>query len=131
MGACVWRIGASWARLLKRVFNIDIERRGSGGKLKIIAAIDEPALIEGILTHLGLSAQPPPRTPARKVDISSGGLIRKPGLVLAKPMERLVSRTSKHAERRILAKREGQTFDENTEAGVNSRTRFDGALGGR
>ncbi len=60
----------SWARLLKRVFDIDIERcQACGGKLKIIAVIEEPALIERILTHLGLSAQPPPRTPARRVDI--------------------------------------------------------------
>ena len=55
-----------WARLLKRVFDIDLEHCPEcGGKLKIIAAIEEPALIERILTHLGLSAQPPPRTPAR------------------------------------------------------------------
>ena len=40
-----------------------------GGKLKIIAAIEEPAVIERILTHLGLSAQPPPRTPARRVEL--------------------------------------------------------------
>jgi hypothetical protein len=37
--------------------------------LKIIAAIEEPAVIERILTHLGLSAQPPPRTPARRVEL--------------------------------------------------------------
>jgi len=36
--------------------------------LKIIAAIEEPVVIERILTHLGLSAQPPPRTPARRVE---------------------------------------------------------------
>jgi hypothetical protein len=60
----------SWARLLKRVFDIDIERCPQcGGKLKIIAAIEELAVIERILTHLGLAAQPPPRTPARRVDI--------------------------------------------------------------
>jgi hypothetical protein len=60
----------SWARLLKRVFDIDIERCPQyGGKLKIIAAIEEPAVIERILTHLGLSAQPPPRTPARRVEL--------------------------------------------------------------
>ena len=58
----------SWARLLKRVFDIDIERRVCGGKLKIIAVIEEPAVIERILTHLRLAAQPPPRTPARRVD---------------------------------------------------------------
>jgi acetylornithine deacetylase/succinyl-diaminopimelate desuccinylase-like protein len=36
---------------------------------KIIAAIEEPAVFERILTHLGLSAQPPPRTPARRVEL--------------------------------------------------------------
>jgi hypothetical protein len=59
----------SWARLLKRVFDIDIERCECGGKLKIIAAIEEPTVIERILTHLGLSAQPPPRSPARRVGL--------------------------------------------------------------
>ncbi len=60
----------SWARLLKRVFDIDIEHCPQcGGKLKIIAAIDQPAVIERILTHLGLSAQPPPRAPARRFEL--------------------------------------------------------------
>jgi len=60
----------SWARLLKRVFDLDVERCGQcGGKMRIIAAIEEPAVIERILTHLGLSAQPPPRAPARRVDL--------------------------------------------------------------
>jgi len=36
-----------------------------GGELKIIAAILEQPVIEKILTHLGLEARPPPRTPAR------------------------------------------------------------------
>ena len=59
-----------WARLLKRVFDIDIERCAHcGGKLKIIAVIEEPAVIERILTHLGLCAQPPPRAAARRVDL--------------------------------------------------------------
>jgi hypothetical protein len=59
----------SWARLLKRVFDIDVEHCECGGKLKIIAAIEQPTVIERILTHLGLSAQPPPRTPARRVEL--------------------------------------------------------------
>jgi Putative transposase len=53
----------SWARLRKRVFDIDMQHcpdRG-GGKLKIIAAILERPVIERILTHLGLDAQPPPK----------------------------------------------------------------------
>ena len=56
----------SWARLLKRVFDIDLQHcPNCGGELKIIAAILESAVIERILTHLGLQARAPPRAPAR------------------------------------------------------------------
>ena len=56
----------NWARLLKRVFGIDIEHCPQcGGALKIIAAIEESAVIVSILTHLGLPARAPPRSPAR------------------------------------------------------------------
>ena len=49
-----------WARLLERVFGIDIEHCPQcGGDLKIIAAIEEPAVIVKILTHLGLPARAP------------------------------------------------------------------------
>ena len=53
----------SWARLLKRVFDIDMEHcpNCGGGELKIIAAILERPVIEKILSHLGLDPQPPPR----------------------------------------------------------------------
>ena len=55
-----------WARLLKRVFGIDLEHCPQrGGTLKIIAAIEEPAVIVRILTHLGLPARTPPRAQAR------------------------------------------------------------------
>src|SRR5262245_24594161 len=57
----------SWARLLKRVFDIDVEHcPNCGGALKIIAAIDDPPVIAKILTHLGLPSPPPPR--ARRVE---------------------------------------------------------------
>ena len=47
----------SWARLLKRVFDIDIEQcPHCGGPLTIIAAIVDPAVIAKILKHLGMSA---------------------------------------------------------------------------
>ncbi|MFN0305818.1 MAG: hypothetical protein ACKVQU_36315 [Burkholderiales bacterium] len=60
----------SWARLLKRVFDIDIERcTHCAGTLKIIAAIEEPAVIAKILMHLGLPARAPPRTPAPRHDL--------------------------------------------------------------
>lgn len=56
----------SWARLLKRVFEFDLEHCPQcGGDMKIIAAIEEPAVIVRILTHLGLPARAPPRSPAR------------------------------------------------------------------
>jgi hypothetical protein len=43
----------SWARLLKRVFDIDIGHcPNCGGSLKIIAAIEDPPVIVRILTHL-------------------------------------------------------------------------------
>jgi hypothetical protein len=59
----------SWARLLKRVFDIDMHTCPNcvGGELKIIAAILERPVIEKILTHLGLDPQPPPRGRAREV----------------------------------------------------------------
>ena len=61
----------SWARLLERVFEIDLEHcPNCGGQLKIIAAIVESALIERILTHLGLQARAPPRTPAREPQVA-------------------------------------------------------------
>ena len=55
----------SWAKLLKRVFELDLEHcPNCGGELKIIAAILEQSVIEKILTHLGLQARAPPRAPA-------------------------------------------------------------------
>src|SRR5215468_4725029 len=61
----------TWARLLKRVFDIDIEHcPNCGGALKIIAAIEDPPVIIKILSHLGLSTRAPPRAPARRVDLS-------------------------------------------------------------
>jgi hypothetical protein len=59
-----------WARLLKRVFGIDIEIcPHCQGKLTIIAVIEEPAIIAKILKHLGLPTRAPPRMPARYRDI--------------------------------------------------------------
>ena len=52
----------SWARLLKRVFHIDLEHcPNCGGTLTIIAALLDPTAIAHILT--GLSARAPPRRP--------------------------------------------------------------------
>ncbi len=50
----------SWAKLLKRVFAIDMEKcRHCGGELKVIAAIMDTITIEKILIHIGLPHKPP------------------------------------------------------------------------
>ena len=61
----------SWARLLKRVFDIDMQRcpNCGSGELKIIAAILERPVIEKILSHLGLDPQPPPKGRAREAGL--------------------------------------------------------------
>ncbi|MBK7249858.1 MAG: transposase [Gammaproteobacteria bacterium] len=46
-------VAMSWAQRLKRVFGIDIEACARcGGKLKVIASIEEPQIIAKILAHL-------------------------------------------------------------------------------
>ena len=57
----------SWARLLKRVFDLAMAtcpfcRRGS---LQVIAAVTQESLITRILRHLKLASVPPPIAPAR------------------------------------------------------------------
>jgi len=61
----------SWARLLKRVFDIDMQRcpNCGAGELKIIAAILERPVIEKILAHLGLDPQPPPKGRVREAGL--------------------------------------------------------------
>lgn len=50
-------VAMNWARRLKRVFGIEIETcAGCGGKLRIIASIEEPQVIAGILSHLERTA---------------------------------------------------------------------------
>lgn len=46
---------------------LEIERCSCGGQLKIIAAIVEPVVIVGILTHLSLVSRAPPRGPAQEL----------------------------------------------------------------
>ncbi len=57
----------SWAQRLKRVFAIDIETcRQCGGRLRVIASIEQPAIIERILDHLGHTQEPiDPAHPSR------------------------------------------------------------------
>ncbi len=55
-----------WATLLARVFSSDLsECAACGGRLRIIAALTDPASIRCHLTGIGLSARPPALAPAR------------------------------------------------------------------
>ena len=56
----------SWAKLLKRVFSIDMETCSRcASEMKIIAAIMETTVVEKILKHVGLPHKPPDIAPAR------------------------------------------------------------------
>ena len=54
-----------WARLLQRVFDIDgLRCPHCGSTLRLIAAIEDPAVARKILECLGLPARAPPLEPA-------------------------------------------------------------------
>ena len=54
------------------MFDLELEHcLNCGGALKIIAAILEQPVIEKILTHLGLQARAPPRSPARGQELQA------------------------------------------------------------
>ena len=56
----------SWAKLLKRVFGIDLETCSHcGGKMELVSAIMEAKAIEKILKHTGRPYKPPDIAPAQ------------------------------------------------------------------
>ncbi|SVD13032.1 uncharacterized protein METZ01_LOCUS365886 [marine metagenome] len=56
----------SWAKLLARVFMIDVTRCAQcGGEVKAISVIFERSVTSKILSSIGMSPQPPPQSPAR------------------------------------------------------------------
>ena len=69
------RVSMTWAKRLKRVFNIDIETCSEcGSAVKIIACIEDPVVINKILDHLqekaalaGLDLMPQCRAPPQIV----------------------------------------------------------------
>ena len=58
----------TWAQRLKRVYGIDIETCDKcGGRVKVIACIEDPVVIRKVLYHLeqrANSTQPPPLAPS-------------------------------------------------------------------
>ena len=64
-----------WAKRLKRVFGIEVERCDRGdGEVKIIAALENEAVIAKILDHLGLRAAVRPAALARGPPGNGGDL---------------------------------------------------------
>ena len=63
----VHRHRVAWAKLLRRVFEVEVTKCDAcGGPMKIIAALTELGAIRKYLDHVGLPARAPPITPARQ-----------------------------------------------------------------
>ena len=54
-----------WASLVRRVYDIDALRRPCGGRIKIIALIDDAVVARKILDHVGIDSAAPLPAPAR------------------------------------------------------------------
>jgi hypothetical protein len=51
---------------MRRIFSLDVLAcAGCGGRLRLLATIEDPATVTKILTHLGLPTERPALTPAR------------------------------------------------------------------
>ena len=57
--------GSSWARLLSRVFKVDVGRCQWWGELRVMAAICKPDEARRYLRYAGLASEPPARAPPR------------------------------------------------------------------
>ncbi len=74
------RASMTWAQRLKRVFHIDIETGSQcGGSVKVIACIEDPAVIQKILTHLKAKAVATPPLPLPESRASLVGVRTRPG----------------------------------------------------
>jgi hypothetical protein len=65
-----------WASLLKRVFSVDIFGcMKCGGRMKVLAVIEQPEVVAKILNHLGMPTVPegiaPARLPPRQLDFET------------------------------------------------------------
>ncbi len=55
----------AWADLMRRVFEIDVLACVCGARLRFIATIEDPPVVQRILRHLGLPTDTPVTAPAR------------------------------------------------------------------
>ncbi|MCC6766556.1 MAG: hypothetical protein IT293_18005, partial [Deltaproteobacteria bacterium] len=59
------RRGWLWADLMRRVFEIDVLACDCGARLRFLATIEDPPVVQRILRHLGLPTDTPGPAPAR------------------------------------------------------------------
>jgi Putative transposase/Transposase zinc-binding domain len=69
------RRGYVWAELLRRIFQIDVLACECGGRLRFMATIEDPPVVQRILRHLGLPTDTPALAPARSPPSGGGNLI--------------------------------------------------------
>jgi len=67
--------GYQWAELIRRTFGLDVlARPRCGGRLRLVALLEQASVIQRILRHLGLPPDVPeprpPRAPPRRVDFT-------------------------------------------------------------
>jgi hypothetical protein len=56
----------TWAALMRRVFDLDVLAcPRCGGRLRVIAAVQDPLAVQAILTHQARAARPRPTCPRR------------------------------------------------------------------
>ena len=61
-----------WAELLRRTFEIDVLAcPGCGGRLRLLATIEEPEVVRKILSHLGIPTECPEPLPARSPPLTT------------------------------------------------------------
>jgi hypothetical protein len=68
------RRAIAWADLLRRIFEIDVLACACGGRLRFIATIEDPPVVQRILRHLGLPTDTPVPDPARPPPVSGSAL---------------------------------------------------------
>src|SRR5262249_5628305 len=88
-------------------FDIDIENcPNCCGALKIIAAIEDPAVIIKIVSHLGLPTHAPPRFPARPLDFILDNLTAENCLPTKPTMPFALTWTERHDNATLRALQE-------------------------
>jgi hypothetical protein len=79
----------SWPELMQHTFGVDVLACARcGGRMRVVATIDDPVVIRRILTHLGLPTAVPRRPGPRRL-ICSAGAESRPSVALPRAQGRV------------------------------------------